>query len=67
MADIVVPQEYGISEESKIRIAQRVCTPLMAKIRNDFHRCVQNPEAEDESLTRLDPRSEFNPKKRNRF
>uniref|UniRef100_A0A183CN09 Inositol hexakisphosphate and diphosphoinositol-pentakisphosphate kinase n=1 Tax=Globodera pallida TaxID=36090 RepID=A0A183CN09_GLOPA len=59
MADIVVPQEYGINEESKICIAQRVCTPLLAKIRNDLHRCVQSTsnEAGDESLTRLDPRA----------
>lgn len=56
MADIVVPQEYGISEESKICVAQRVCTPLLAKIKNDLHRCVQNPEDGAESLTRLDPR-----------
>uniref|UniRef100_A0A7E4V0P5 Inositol hexakisphosphate and diphosphoinositol-pentakisphosphate kinase n=1 Tax=Panagrellus redivivus TaxID=6233 RepID=A0A7E4V0P5_PANRE len=57
MADIVVPQEYGISEESKISIAQRVCTPLLGKLRNDLHRCVQNPEEGDESQTRLDPRA----------
>jgi hypothetical protein len=61
MADIVVPQEYGISEESKIGIAQRVCTPLLSKIRNDLHHCVKNNGSQDaanneESLTRLDPR-----------
>ncbi|KAI6225577.1 Inositol hexakisphosphate and diphosphoinositol-pentakisphosphate kinase [Aphelenchoides besseyi] len=57
MADVVVPQEYGISEESKICIAQRVCSPLLFKIRSDLHRCVQSPEDEGESLTRLDPRA----------
>lgn len=36
-----VPQEYGIQEDSKISIAQRVCTPLLTKIRSDLHRCVQ--------------------------
>uniref|UniRef100_A0A914HZ78 Inositol hexakisphosphate and diphosphoinositol-pentakisphosphate kinase n=1 Tax=Globodera rostochiensis TaxID=31243 RepID=A0A914HZ78_GLORO len=41
MADIVVPQEYGINEESKICIAQRSTSN----------------EAGDESLTRLDPRA----------
>lgn len=56
MADIVVPQEYGVSEEQKICVAQRVCTPLLSKIRNDLHRCIQNPDEGDESLTRLDPR-----------
>ena len=49
-------QEYGISEESKISIAQRVCTPLLGKLRNDLHRCVEDPEDSDET-TRLDPRA----------
>jgi len=57
MADIVVPQEYGISEESKISIAQRVCTPLLGKLRNDLHRCVQSADEGDENQTRLDPRA----------
>ncbi|KIH52436.1 histidine acid phosphatase [Ancylostoma duodenale] len=56
MADIVVPQEYGIRKENKICVAQRVCTPLLKKIRNDLHRCIECSE-EDESQTRLDPRS----------
>uniref|UniRef100_A0A1I7ZMN2 Inositol hexakisphosphate and diphosphoinositol-pentakisphosphate kinase n=1 Tax=Steinernema glaseri TaxID=37863 RepID=A0A1I7ZMN2_9BILA len=55
MADIVVPQEYGISEDSKICVAQRVCTPLLNKIKNDLHRCIQNED--DEEFTRLDPRA----------
>ncbi|VDM72718.1 unnamed protein product [Strongylus vulgaris] len=55
MADIVVPQEYGIRKENKICVAQRVCTPLLKKIRNDLHRCIESSE-EDESQTRLDPR-----------
>ncbi|CAB3408872.1 unnamed protein product [Caenorhabditis bovis] len=56
MADIVVPQEYGIKQESKMIIAQRVCTPLIRKIRNDLHRCLENTE-EGETQTRLDPRA----------
>ncbi|CAJ0585295.1 unnamed protein product, partial [Mesorhabditis spiculigera] len=56
MADIVVPQEYGIKVENKIHVAQRVCTPLVKKIRNDLHRCIADQE-EDESQTRLDPRA----------
>lgn len=39
-------------------MAQRVCTPLLKKIRNDLHRCTINEE-EDENPTRLDPRLEF--------
>ncbi|PAV90193.1 hypothetical protein WR25_17243 [Diploscapter pachys] len=56
MADIVVPQEYGIKRDNKIAVAQRVCTPLLKKIRNDLHRCLESSE-EDESQTRLDPRA----------
>uniref|UniRef100_A0A1I7XMS6 Inositol hexakisphosphate and diphosphoinositol-pentakisphosphate kinase n=1 Tax=Heterorhabditis bacteriophora TaxID=37862 RepID=A0A1I7XMS6_HETBA len=56
MADIVVPQEYGIRKDNKICVAQRVCTPLLKKIRNDLHRCIECSE-EDESQTRLDPRA----------
>ncbi|VDD91712.1 unnamed protein product [Enterobius vermicularis] len=57
MADIVVPQEYGISEASKISIAQRICTPLLKKIRSDLYRCLEKSDEEDESQTRLDPRA----------
>ncbi|VDN25990.1 unnamed protein product [Gongylonema pulchrum] len=56
MADIVVPQEYGISESSKVIIGQHVCTPLLKKIRSDLHHCVENPN-EDDTQTRLDPRA----------
>ncbi|CAI4221685.1 unnamed protein product [Auanema sp. JU1783] len=56
MADIVVPQEYGIRKENKICVAQRVCTPLLKKIKSDLHRCLESSE-EDESQTRLDPRA----------
>ncbi|VDN02137.1 unnamed protein product [Thelazia callipaeda] len=56
MADIVVPQEYGISESSKVIIGQHVCTPLLKKIRSDLYHCVENP-TEDDTQTRLDPRA----------
>ncbi|KAF7256098.1 hypothetical protein EG68_07183 [Paragonimus skrjabini miyazakii] len=35
LADIVVPQEYGITREEKLVIGQRICTPLMRKILSD--------------------------------
>ncbi|CAL8102596.1 unnamed protein product [Calicophoron daubneyi] len=35
LADIVVPQEYGITKEEKLVIGQRICTPLMRKILSD--------------------------------
>ncbi|EJD76368.1 histidine acid phosphatase domain containing 1 [Loa loa] len=56
MADIVVPQEYGISEKSKVIIGQHVCTPLLKKIKSDLYHCVENP-SEDDTQTRLDPRA----------
>uniref|UniRef100_A0AAF5Q144 Inositol hexakisphosphate and diphosphoinositol-pentakisphosphate kinase n=2 Tax=Wuchereria bancrofti TaxID=6293 RepID=A0AAF5Q144_WUCBA len=56
MADIVVPQEYGISENSKVIIGQHVCTPLLKKIKSDLYHCVENPN-EDDTQTRLDPRA----------
>ncbi|KAL3997939.1 Histidine phosphatase (branch 2) family protein [Acanthocheilonema viteae] len=56
MADIVVPQEYGISENSKVIIGQHVCTPLLKKIKSDLHHCIENPN-EDDTQTRLDPRA----------
>ncbi|KAL3318692.1 Inositol hexakisphosphate and diphosphoinositol-pentakisphosphate kinase 1 [Cichlidogyrus casuarinus] len=35
LADIIVPQEYGITLEDKLLIGQRICTPLMRKILSD--------------------------------
>ncbi|XP_078322420.1 inositol hexakisphosphate and diphosphoinositol-pentakisphosphate kinase 2-like isoform X4 [Crassostrea virginica] len=51
LADIVIPQEYGITIDEKLHISQSVCSPLMRKIRSDFEQCVC-PNEEDES-TRL--------------
>ncbi|XP_034332548.2 inositol hexakisphosphate and diphosphoinositol-pentakisphosphate kinase 2 isoform X1 [Magallana gigas] len=51
LADIVIPQEYGITVDEKLHISQSVCTPLMRKIRSDMVQCV-SPDEEDES-TRL--------------
>nr|XP_022292489.1 inositol hexakisphosphate and diphosphoinositol-pentakisphosphate kinase 2-like isoform X6 [Crassostrea virginica] len=51
LADIVIPQEYGITIDEKLHISQSVCSPLMRKIRSDLEQCVC-PNEEDES-TRL--------------
>lgn len=50
LADIVIPQEYGISHIDKLQIGQCICTPLMKKILSDLQRNV------DEDATRLDSR-----------
>ncbi|CAD5124435.1 DgyrCDS12718 [Dimorphilus gyrociliatus] len=50
LADIIIPQEYGITKEEKLQIGQCICTPLMKKIQADLHRNI------DEGATRLDSR-----------
>ncbi|KAK2149564.1 hypothetical protein LSH36_446g00009 [Paralvinella palmiformis] len=50
MADIVIPQEYGVTKEEKLLIGQCICMPLLRKILVDLQRNV------DEDTTRLDSR-----------
>ncbi|KAK2178602.1 hypothetical protein NP493_538g05035 [Ridgeia piscesae] len=50
MADIVIPQEYGITKDEKVLIAQCICAPLLKKILGDLQRNVE------EDSTRLDSR-----------
>uniref|UniRef100_Q5REW0 Inositol hexakisphosphate and diphosphoinositol-pentakisphosphate kinase 2 n=1 Tax=Pongo abelii TaxID=9601 RepID=VIP2_PONAB len=38
LADIVIPQEYGITKAEKLEIAKGYCTPLVRKIRSDLQR-----------------------------
>ena len=47
-------QEYGITTEEKLHIAQNYCSPFLRKIRSDFLQVI-NSSAED-STTRLDSR-----------
>lgn len=50
LADIIIPQEYGITKDEKLQISQCICTPLMKKILSDLHSNI------DEGATRLDSR-----------
>ncbi|XP_074489969.1 inositol hexakisphosphate and diphosphoinositol-pentakisphosphate kinase 2 isoform X6 [Sebastes fasciatus] len=50
LADIVIPQEYGISKAEKLDIAQAYCVPLMKKIQLDLQRT-----HEDEAVNKLHP------------
>ncbi|XP_052802088.1 inositol hexakisphosphate and diphosphoinositol-pentakisphosphate kinase 2-like isoform X5 [Mya arenaria] len=50
LADIVIPQEYGITVEEKLHISQSICTPLMRKLLNDLQSGCQGS---DEESTRL--------------
>ncbi|XP_053681984.1 inositol hexakisphosphate and diphosphoinositol-pentakisphosphate kinase 2 isoform X4 [Sabethes cyaneus] len=54
LADIVIPQEYGLTVQEKLTIGQGICTPLLKKIRADLQRNIE--EVGDESVNRLNPR-----------
>ncbi|XP_069481264.1 inositol hexakisphosphate and diphosphoinositol-pentakisphosphate kinase 1 isoform X3 [Ambystoma mexicanum] len=50
LADIIIPQEYGINKEEKLEIAVGYCLPLLSKIQLDLQRT-----HEDESVNKLHP------------
>ncbi|CAJ1050061.1 inositol hexakisphosphate and diphosphoinositol-pentakisphosphate kinase 2 isoform X7 [Xyrichtys novacula] len=50
LADIVIPQEYGINKVEKVDIAYAYCLPLVRKIQMDLQRT-----HEDESVNKLHP------------
>ncbi|XP_028679474.1 inositol hexakisphosphate and diphosphoinositol-pentakisphosphate kinase 2-like isoform X6 [Erpetoichthys calabaricus] len=50
LADIVIPQEYGINKEEKLDISYAYCLPLIKKIQLDLQRT-----HEDESVNKLHP------------
>uniref|UniRef100_A0A8C7QJ92 Inositol hexakisphosphate and diphosphoinositol-pentakisphosphate kinase n=1 Tax=Oncorhynchus mykiss TaxID=8022 RepID=A0A8C7QJ92_ONCMY len=50
LADIIIPQEYGINKVEKLDIAYAYCLPLVKKIQLDLQRT-----HEDESVNKLHP------------
>ncbi|XP_021941096.1 inositol hexakisphosphate and diphosphoinositol-pentakisphosphate kinase-like isoform X5 [Zootermopsis nevadensis] len=54
LADIVIPQEYGLTVQEKLSIGQGICTPLLKKIRADLQRNIE--ESGEETVNRLNPR-----------
>ncbi|XP_011301703.1 inositol hexakisphosphate and diphosphoinositol-pentakisphosphate kinase isoform X11 [Fopius arisanus] len=54
LADIVIPQEYGLTVQEKLTIGQGTCTPLLKKIRADLQRNIE--ESGEETVNRLNPR-----------
>lgn len=54
LADIVIPQEYGLTVPEKVTIGQGICTPLLRKIKADLQRNIE--EVDNESVNRLNPR-----------
>ncbi|XP_014240149.1 inositol hexakisphosphate and diphosphoinositol-pentakisphosphate kinase 2 isoform X5 [Cimex lectularius] len=53
LADIVIPQEYGMTMLEKLTISQGICTPLLKKIRADLQRNIE--ETGEENVNRLNP------------
>ncbi|XP_019865972.2 inositol hexakisphosphate and diphosphoinositol-pentakisphosphate kinase isoform X2 [Aethina tumida] len=54
LADIVIPQEYGLTAQEKLTIGQGICTPLLKKIKADLQRNIE--ELGEETVNRLNPR-----------
>lgn len=52
LADIVIPQEYGLTKDEKLAIGTGICTPLLKKIQADLQRNIEEPE---ENVNRLNP------------
>ncbi|CAF1415253.1 unnamed protein product [Rotaria sordida] len=55
LADIVVPQEYGVTIEEKLSIARGIITPLLRKIRADLQCNLTGVITHDEHVNKLDP------------
>ncbi|XP_017029720.1 inositol hexakisphosphate and diphosphoinositol-pentakisphosphate kinase isoform X1 [Drosophila kikkawai] len=53
LADIVIPQEYGLTPQEKLAIGQGICSPLLRKIKGDLQHNID--EVEDEFMNRLNP------------
>ena len=56
LADVVIPQEYGITQNEKMTIGLGICSPLLKKIRSDLlTNTYSNEDDESESVNRLNP------------
>ncbi|CAG0918637.1 unnamed protein product [Notodromas monacha] len=55
MADVVIPQEYGLTAQEKLTIGQGICAPLLRKLRADMQRNLMEENEEAESVNRLHP------------
>lgn len=57
LADIVIPQEYGMTAQEKLMIGLGTCSPLLRKIQADLLRNADSTDDNDtESVNRLDPK-----------
>ncbi|CAM4743211.1 unnamed protein product [Rotaria magnacalcarata] len=55
LADIVVPQEYGMTVDEKLSIARGIVTPLLRKIQADLQGNLTGVLTHDEHVNKLDP------------
>lgn len=60
LADIVIPQEYGMTSQEKLMIGLGTCSPLLRKIQADLLRNADSSNEDDtESVNRLDPKYSY--------
>ena len=52
LADVVIPSEYGLGAEEKLRIASRICAPLLGKVLHDLD-CAASEEIPKPDSSRL--------------
>ncbi len=52
LADVVIPQEYGLTKDEKLAIGTGICTPLLKKIQAELQRNIEEPE---DNVNRLNP------------
>lgn len=57
LADVVIPQEYGMTIQEKLTIGTGICTPLLKKIKADLQRNIE--EVGNESVNRLNPQYSY--------
>ena len=56
LADVVIPQEYGMTATEKLGIGVKICQPLLRKIISDFRSVTTLDDFQHESVFGLDSR-----------
>ena len=54
LADLVMPQEYGITREEKLEAATKICSPLLLKMQTDISNTLL--DSTNDVINRLDPK-----------
>ena len=54
LADLVMPQKYGITSEEKAKVALTICCPLLSKIQTDIFNTLS--DSGSDVMNRLDPK-----------